>query len=40
MQILSLGQKSNHGVLILGGYLRDAMDFANLSANSFPAIPA
>lgn len=39
MAILSLVQKSDHGILILEGHLRDAVDFANLSANSFPAIP-
>lgn len=36
---LRMGIKSDHGILVLEGHLREAEDFASLSANSFPAIP-
>jgi len=34
-----MGIKSDHGIFVLEGHLREAVDLASLSANSFPAIP-
>lgn len=39
-QILRLGLKPDHEILILEGHLSDAVALANLSPNSFPAILA
>jgi len=40
VQALRMGIKLDHEICILGGHLMDAKDFASLSANSLPAIPA
>jgi len=34
-----MGIKSDHGIFVLEGHLREAENFDSLSANSFPAIP-
>jgi len=34
-----MGIKSDHGIFVLDGQLREAEELASLSANSFPAIP-
>jgi hypothetical protein len=39
VQFLRMEIKSDHGIFVLGGHLREAEDLTSLSTNSFPAIP-